>query len=39
VFGVPAGAKVAFTRDKRGTVTGFALSQARTNNVGFTRQP
>jgi hypothetical protein len=39
VFGVPAGAKVAFTRDKRGAVTGFSLSQARTNNLGFTRQP
>lgn len=31
------GVRVEFSRDRRGAVTGFALSQVRTRNVGFVR--
>jgi len=33
------GVRVEFSRDRRGAVTGFALSQVRTRNVGFVREP
>jgi CubicO group peptidase (beta-lactamase class C family) len=33
------GVRVEFSRDRRGAVTGFALSQVRTRNVGFVRDP
>jgi CubicO group peptidase (beta-lactamase class C family) len=32
-----AGARVAFTRARGGAVSGYAVSQARTRNVGFVR--
>jgi hypothetical protein len=35
-FVIP-GAVAAFDRDKRGAVTGFGLSAARTRNVRFTK--
>ncbi|MGH7560187.1 MAG: hypothetical protein ACRENB_04120 [Gemmatimonadales bacterium] len=33
------GAQVAFDRDRRGRVTGYRLSAARTLNVEFRREP
>lgn len=35
---VAQGARVAFTRDRRGAVTGFSMSQVRTRNVGFVKR-
>lgn len=33
------GARLAFTRDRRGSIAGFSMSAARTNNLAFTREP
>lgn len=35
---VGMGARLAFTRDRRGGIAGFAMSAARTNNLAFTRE-
>lgn len=35
---VVGGARLRFERDRKGVVTGFSVSQARTRNVGFSRQ-
>lgn len=35
---VGMGARLAFTRDRRGALAGFSMSAARTNNLGFTRE-
>ena len=36
---VGTGARIAFTRDKRGAVNGYTVSAARTLNVIFERAP
>lgn len=36
---VGVGARLAFSRDRRGAVAGFAMSAARTNNLAFVRAP
>lgn len=39
VFSVTGmGARLAFTRDRRGNLAGFSMSAARTNNLAFTRE-
>ncbi len=35
---VEMGARLAFTRDRRGNIAGFSMSAARTNNLAFTRE-
>lgn len=35
---VGMGARLAFTRDRRGNIAGFSMSAARTNNLAFTRE-